>query len=91
MNDTEQEFIKATGRWYEFVGRDHHKDRDCHWYVTKDEVYSYGEPSKQSGYSVRHRGYIADDQEFWGETKELAMKEATDFMYDFMAERDPTQ
>ena len=37
----EEEITKLTELWYEIVGNDHHKDRDCHWYINK--VWSYGE------------------------------------------------
>jgi len=49
----EQEITKLTEIWYQIVGLDYHKDKDCHWYI--DKVWSYGEPPK---YSVEHYGYI---------------------------------
>ena len=39
--------------WMKVISWDHHKDRDCHWYVT--EKYSYGGPPQ---YLVQHHGYI---------------------------------
>lgn len=43
-------------QWYELVGQDHHKDRDCHWYITT--TWSYGLPPK---YKIEHHGYILDE------------------------------
>jgi hypothetical protein len=55
MTDLEQQLIELTNKWYNYVSLDHHKDRDCHWYITK--VYSYGQPAK---YIASHNGYILD-------------------------------
>lgn len=52
----EQEIIKLTEKWYRYVNLDHHKDRDCHWYITK--TYSYGD---EAYYEAHHSGYILDD------------------------------
>lgn len=58
MQDIESEIVRLSNIWMRFVGTDHHKDRDCHWYITK--YYSYGEAPYYMAY---HRGYIADDFE----------------------------
>ena len=64
----EEEITELTAKWYKYVNLDHHKDRDCHWYITK--TYSYGE---QPYYEAHHSGYIIDH---WTspkcETEELA-------------------
>ena len=52
----EQYITKLTKVWYELVSLDHHKDRDCHWYINK--VWSYGE---KPIYIVEHYGYIRDE------------------------------
>ena len=49
----EEEVTKLTGIWYEYVNKDHHKDRDCHWYIHK--TWSYGE---EPYYQAYHHGYI---------------------------------
>ena len=56
-----EEITKLTDQWYQLIGKDHHKDRDCHWYL--EAVWSYGLPPK---YRVSHRGYILDhiEEEF---------------------------
>jgi hypothetical protein len=51
----EQEITILTEKWYRYVNLDHHKDRDCHWYITK--TYSYGD---EAYYEAHHSGYILD-------------------------------
>ncbi len=58
MNEMQQEIVRLSNIWMRFVGVDHHKDRDCHWYIQK--YYSYGE---KPYYMAWHHGYIADDFE----------------------------
>ena len=48
-----EEIKKLTGIWYQIVGLDHHKDRDCHWYI--NEKWSYGD---YPTYEVYHYGYV---------------------------------
>ena len=47
---------KLTDAWYSIVTINHHKDRDCHWYI--NTTYSYG---KAPVYRVEHYGYIHKD------------------------------
>lgn len=54
--ELQDEITELTAKWYELVGSDHHKDRDCHWYITGK--WSYGSPVK---YAVEHHGYVWDD------------------------------
>jgi uncharacterized protein with LGFP repeats len=54
----EEEITKLSRMWYYFVGVDHHKDRDCHWYV--EQYFSYGEAPY---FKAWHHGYIASDFE----------------------------
>lgn len=51
----EEEIVLLTSKWYKYVNLDHHKDRDCHWYITK--TYSYGD---EAYYEAHHSGYILD-------------------------------
>lgn len=44
---------ELTSLWFDVVTNDHHKDRDCHWYINK--VWSYGE---KPFYRVEHYGYV---------------------------------
>ena len=56
MENIIEEITKLTDEWYRLIGSDHHKDRDCHWYI--ETKWSYGQPPK---YSVQHFGYILDE------------------------------
>lgn len=51
----DEEIVILTQKWYRYVNIDHHKDRDCHWYITK--TYSYGD---EAYYEASHSGYILD-------------------------------
>ena len=51
----EQEITKLTREWYDLIGGDHHKERDCHWYI--ETVWSY---SNSPTYKVIHHGYVYD-------------------------------
>jgi len=57
----EDEITELSERWYELIGGEHHKDRDCHWYV--EVRWSYGLPQV---YVVRHDGYTFEriEEEF---------------------------
>jgi hypothetical protein len=52
----EERLQKLTAFWYDYVGCDHHKDRDCHFCINK--VWSYGKPAI---YRPEHYGYIGSD------------------------------
>jgi hypothetical protein len=56
MKNIIKEITELTDEWYKLIGSDHHKDRDCHWYI--ETKWSYGQPPK---YSVQHFGYILDE------------------------------
>ena len=69
------DITKLTEEWYRLIGKDHHKDRDCHWYI--ETVWSYG---SSPVYNVRHHGYILDEvgEEF--ETYEKALNYLHEFL-----------
>jgi hypothetical protein len=52
------QITELTEKWYFLIGKDHHKDRDCHFYI--NTVWSYGQKQK---YRVEHYGYIFRDVE----------------------------
>jgi hypothetical protein len=60
MNKEEilNQITELSKEWYILIGGDHHKDRDCHFYI--NTVWSYGEKQK---YRVEHYGYIFRDIE----------------------------
>lgn len=47
---------ELANRWYTLISPQHHKDRDCHFYLTKG--WNYGEPS---GWIIEHSSYIGWD------------------------------
>jgi len=55
MKNIIEEITKLTDEWYHLIGKDHHKDKDCHWYI--ETKWSYGHPPV---YTVHHYGYILD-------------------------------
>lgn len=55
MTNLDDKITALTAAWYAYVNLDHHKDRDCHFYIEK--VWSYGKPPV---YRVSHPGYITD-------------------------------
>jgi len=68
MNTIIEEITKLTDEWYGLIGKDHHKDRDCHWYI--ETKWSYGFPPK---YIIWHHGYIVDEIEEECDSYELAL------------------
>jgi hypothetical protein len=68
MNNLVEEITQLTKEWYKLIGGDHHKDRDCHWYV--ETKWSYGDSPK---YIVQHFGYILDDILIENDTYEQAL------------------
>jgi hypothetical protein len=68
MKELIDEITKLTEEWYNLIGPDHHKDRDCHWYI--ETKWSYG---MSPIYCIHHYGYILDEiTENWG-SYELAL------------------
>ena len=74
----EEEIIILSNKWYKYVSLDHHKDRDCHWYIEK--VYSYGE---EPYFIVYHEGYVAES---WTSPKLRSMELAETILRDRLKE-----
>ncbi len=70
MTDIQKQILKLTEEWYELVSGNHHKDRDCHWYI--ETRWSYGETPE---YRVFHNGYVTDDIEISCDSYETALIE----------------
>jgi hypothetical protein len=68
MSNIIEEITNLTDEWYHLIGKDHHKDRDCHWYI--ETKWSYGFPPK---YLVCHYGYIIDTIEEECDSYDLAL------------------
>jgi hypothetical protein len=75
MADIVEEITKLTDEWYSLIGKDHHKNKDCHWYI--ETKWSYGQPPK---YFVQHRGYILDDIEEECDSYEEALKKLKEYL-----------
>ena len=75
MSDIIEEITNLTDEWYHLIGKDHHKDRDCHWYI--ETKWSYGFPPK---YLVCHYGYILDEIEEECDSYELALTRLKDIL-----------
>ena len=65
------QITELSKEWYIVIGGDHHKDRDCHFYI--NTVWSYGQKQK---YRVEHFGYLYRDVEEIFET----YKEAAEYL-----------
>jgi hypothetical protein len=75
MSDIIEEITNLTDEWYHLIGKDHHKDRDCHWYI--ETKWSYGFPPK---YLVCHYGYLVDEIEEECDSHELALARLKDIL-----------
>jgi hypothetical protein len=84
MKDKLKKITQLTDEWYKLIGKDHHKDRDCHFYI--NTVWSYGQ---NQTYRVEHHGYIADeiDDEFetYDQAANFLIKKIQDMIKEEMA------
>jgi hypothetical protein len=53
MKSKFEQVKNLTQEWYSLISGDHHKDRDCHWYISTK--WSYGQDPV---YIMEHYGYI---------------------------------
>ena len=60
---------KLTGLYYSLIANDHHKDRDCHFYINK--YWSYGD---EPCYMVEHYGYCNNEFSISFKTSQEAHK-----------------
>jgi len=77
----EQEITKLTQEWYALMGEDHHKDRDCHWYI--ETKWSYGQVPT---YCVIHHGYVYDRIEENWSSYEGALNRLREILIDAIKE-----
>lgn len=75
MSNIIEEITILTDEWYHLIGKDHHKDRDCHWYI--ETKWSYGFPPK---YIVCHYGYLIDKIEEECDSYDLALVKLKDIL-----------
>ena len=82
MKNIIEEITKLTDEWYLLIRKDHHKDRDCHWYI--DSKWSYGFTPV---YTVQHYGYILHDfDEVECSSYEDALKKLKDLLIEKIEE-----
>lgn len=61
-------FEGAVNKFHEYIRSDHHKERDCHFYIySQADIYSYGKYREDKlRYRLLHHGYLMGeiDEEF---------------------------
>jgi hypothetical protein len=77
----EQDITRLTQEWYALMGEDHHKDRDCHWYI--ETKWSYGQVPT---YCVIHHGYVYDRIEENWSSYEGALNRLREILIDAIKE-----
>lgn len=65
---TEKRITELSAQYYELIGGEHHKDRDCHWNI--ETLWSYGKPPV---YIVEHKGYLHETEKATFDSYETAM------------------
>jgi len=86
MENVIEEITTLTDEWYHLIGKDHHKDRDCHWYI--ETKWSYGYPPV---YTVQHYGYIIDKIEEECDSYEKALIVLRDILKERIEEEKQSQ
>jgi hypothetical protein len=77
----EQDITRLTQEWYALMGEDHHKDRDCHWYI--ETKWSYGQVPT---YCVIHHGYVYNRIEENWSSYEGALNKLREILIDAIKE-----
>jgi hypothetical protein len=77
MDHNEQIIERLLKLWYSIIGGDHHKDRDC-WFFIERDYCTY----QKSSWSVRHAGYILGE---YNESFETFVK-AQEGLIEFLVE-----
>ena len=70
MTDIQKDIVRLSEEWHDLISGDHHKDKDCHWYI--ETRWSYGE---QPEFRVLHHGYVTDDIEIACDSYDTALME----------------
>lgn len=55
-----EEFIKTIKEWYGYISKDHHKDKDCHFFIGEQTEYRYDGEELPKVWTARHDGYITE-------------------------------
>jgi predicted glutamine amidotransferase len=72
---------KALALWYDIIGGEHHKDRDCHFYIER-EYSTY----RTATWTVYHNGYILKDHKEEFPSFEQALRGLLTFLLEKIAE-----
>ena len=86
MNKTEKQITELGAKYYNLIGPEHHKDRDCHW--TIETRWSYGQPPV---YIVEHRGYLHETERATFDSYETALAFLRDELKDAIEIEESTQ
>ena len=73
--DLDNSIHQLASEYQSLVASDHHKDRDCHWSITRR--WSYGE---DDGWIVRHDGYCYEKVEVFCESYREAQETLIDHL-----------
>jgi hypothetical protein len=80
-NNNKAQIKQLVSEYYLLVNRDHHKDRDCHFYISKVVDYRYGGVTNTS-WQAEHCGYCNPEFDEWFATE----AEAEAFLIDKLKE-----
>ena len=64
----EKRITELSAQYYDLIGGEHHKDRDCHWSI--ETLWSYGQAPV---YIVEHKGYLHETEKATFDSYETAM------------------
>jgi hypothetical protein len=81
MDYNEQIIERLLKLWYDLIGGDHHKDRDC-WFFIEREYCTYNTPK----WNVRHNGYILKDYDESFSTFSQAQERLIEFLAEACAQ-----
>ena len=81
MKNNETCFSELMDLWYKIIGQDHHKDRDCHFFIERHYC-TYNKPV----WIASHRGYISEYEETFNSFSE-AQKGLIEFLVEAIAEQ----
>ena len=81
MNDSNTKIIeRLCAEYYSIIGADHHKDKDCHFYISQHFRYDCSLPLYPPTFQAQHYGYI---RELYGPDR-ATLEEAQQDLIDFL-------
>lgn len=85
LPELESRLTALTSKWMSLIGPEHHKDRDCHFYI--ERRWSYGAPPV---WRAQHSGYWADALDVECATYKQAVERLIGFLTIEMAAAEAT-